>query len=97
MARKTAVLQAKGKYVVFVDSDDMLYSSDVLTKLYQMIQAEDVDILQFSINLLFPDGTTQLGDGWFQLYEKKLSNNYEIISSCIANQYNWCLWSKIYK
>ena len=51
LARKTAVLQAKGKYVVFVDSDDMLYSSDVLTKLYQMIQAEDVDILQFSINL----------------------------------------------
>lgn len=97
LARKTAVLQAKGKYVVFVDSDDMLHSSDVLTKLYQMIQAEDVDILQFSINLLFPDGTTQLGDGWFQLYEKKLSNNYEIISSCIANQYNWCLWSKIYK
>ena len=97
LARKIAVLQAKGKYIVFVDSDDMLHSSNALAILYQMIETEDVDILQFNINLLFPDGTTQLGDGWFQLYEKKLSNNYEIISSCIDNQYNWCLWSKIYK
>lgn len=70
LARKIAVLQAKGKYIVFVDSDDMLHSSNALAILYQMIETEDVDILQFNINLLFPDGTTQLGDGWFQLYEK---------------------------
>lgn len=97
LARKSAVLQAKGQYIVFVDSDDLLHSSDSLAIMHKMMTEENVDILQFNINLLLSNGDLQLDTGWFQTYKHKLFSNQEIISACVNNRYNWCLWNKIYK
>jgi len=44
MARDTGVKKAKGKYIVFVDSDDFLDGTDALRKLVECAEKEQADI-----------------------------------------------------
>lgn len=97
LARKSAVLQSKGKYIVFVDSDDLLSGTTSLEIMFNLIEQEQVDILQFSVELLYPDGSRELGDGWHKVYQQSSSDNQEIVSACIDDRYNWCLWNKVYR
>ena len=46
MSRKRAVELADSKYILFLDSDDY-YSEKILTKLYQKLEHEDIDQLEF--------------------------------------------------
>ena len=99
LARKEAVLIAKGDYIVFVDSDDLLSSKNSLHRMYEIIEKENVDILQFSIELLQKDGSRNIADnlGWHKVHEEKINGRVNIIKACVDNRYNWCLWNKIYK
>lgn len=45
-ARNVALKKATGKYLLFIDSDDILYS-DALEKTYELIRQKDVDFLLF--------------------------------------------------
>ena len=58
-ARNTGIRAAKGKYILFVDSDDML-KSNCLKQLIDEMELGQDDFIHFNYVKLFPDGT--LGD-----------------------------------
>lgn len=57
MARDTGVKEAKGKYIVFVDSDDFLDGTDVVRKLVECAEKEQADIVVGSFRT-FSEGKT---------------------------------------
>lgn len=61
-ARKHAIDVASGKYSFILDSDDYLPTNTTLEDLLAFSQANDVDILQFSIACI---GGYSLGGGYF--------------------------------
>lgn len=102
MARKTAIELASGKYIVFVDSDDFLTANDSLAKQLHLIQTEDVDILNFSVNI-FEDEEEESKpvkdyERYLRVNELSIRNHQNIINSTVFDgKITWPLWNKIYQ
>ena len=55
-ARNTGLKEAKGEYILFVDSDDML-KPNCLKQLIDLMDAGQDDYIHFNYVALYPDGT----------------------------------------
>jgi glycosyltransferase involved in cell wall biosynthesis len=99
LARKTAVLESKGKYICFVDSDDYFARLDALKIMFDYIEESSVDILQFNVNLYSSEKKkiVDITNEWFAVYDETINGSYEIIEQCIKGKYSWNLWNKIYR
>lgn len=56
LARKLAILDAKGEYVMFADADDELLPG-AFAGAIRLIEAAKVDILQFTVDIVWPRTT----------------------------------------
>ena len=54
-ARNYGLEKAKGKYIMFLDSDD-LYQNNMIEKMYQKMKEEDVDIVKANYKIKNKDG-----------------------------------------
>ena len=54
VTRNNAIKVAKGKYVVFIDSDDYV-KSDMLEKLYDKAVSGGYDVVASDVNCIYPD------------------------------------------
>lgn len=98
-ARKQGVLAAKGKYIMFLDGDD-LYSENACETAYAGIVRTGTDILQFGMHVINKGNAPQFEvDSFCRFitpYEHKLYNS-SILTACFAEEkYSYNLVNKIY-
>jgi len=97
IAIKLALLNAKGKYVMFVDSDDMLLPG-ACENLVRLIENYGVDVLQFGIKVNVPPGMD--ASGWQKNFASKdlSSDGVNILYDCYAlHRFPHNIWNKIYR
>ncbi len=99
-ARKDGVLQASGKYIMFLDGDDYL-EPNACEKLYDVISNENVDMVHFGTNIINSGNVTEKR---IKSLEKRLSpyngklDGENVFKACfIDKKYRFSIWNKIYK
>lgn len=98
-ARKLGVLNANGKYIMFLDADDYL-DLNACEKLYNKIEKENVDILHFSSKVINCANISQNRVDYNQKiitpFEGKLEGPNVFNGCFIDNKYMITLWNKIF-
>lgn len=69
-ARNTGMRLAKGKYIYFIDSDDMLVPN-ALEKLFGVSEEDQLDIVFFSPQILYEDQNLRIYNNLDKYFEKK--------------------------
>ena len=71
-ARNYGLEKAKGKYIYFLDSDDMFFDTECLSFMAGNMEKEDLDVLYFDGKSFFED-TQKSNENLLQMYQRKCS------------------------
>ena len=97
IAVKMGLLNAKGKYVMFVDSDDVLLPG-ACENAARLIEKHDVDVLQFGVKINVPSGTD--ASSWQKTFAPKdwKSEGVDLLYDCYSlHRFPHNIWNKIYR
>lgn len=97
IAVKLALLNAKGNYVMFVDSDDILLPG-ACKNAVRLIEEHCVDVLQFGVKInVPPDMDASFWEKTFALKDWK-SEGVNILYDCYSlHRFPIYIWNKIYR
>ena len=96
-ARNLGLLNAKGKYVTFVDSDDRI-ASDSVEKICSWIISNDCDLCFMQMAKLYPDGTTEdIGELLQKDYIRNKSHSDVIAYLASRPKFSGSACNKIYR
>ena len=97
LARKLALMDAKGDYVMFADADDE-FLPGAFANAVRLIEDAGVDILQFAVDITAPKDMDVSGFKQIFRHREIQSAGSNILYDCFVNrrlQHN--LWNKIYR
>lgn len=97
--RKDAVLQANGRYIWFVDSDDMI-AADACEKAYELAERQKTDILQFNSEVInaggFEEQRMQACRDFIKPYRGRLEGG-RVFTGCFEKRlFNFTIWNKLF-
>ena len=96
IARKLALLDAKGDYVMFADADDE-FLPGAFENAIRLIEDAGVDILQFAVDIAAPDNMDVSKFRRLFRYREIQSAGSNILYDCFVNRrFQHNLWNKIY-
>ena len=99
VARKLALLDARGKYVMFADADDWLLPGACETAV-KLIEELKTDIVQFTIDFEAEQKDAEALDAFRRVFRARAmeSNGTNILYDCFVNhRFLHNLWNKIYR
>lgn len=103
MARKAGVEAARGRYLLFMDSDDALAGCDALAALYDDMQAQDADVLQFGMKIEGEPDTHQATIAWFREHGRpclqRIEGSARELLDMVFVGRRWIhnLWGKVFR
>lgn len=83
-ARNTALDQATGEYIYYVDADDRI-ETDTIAMAVQMALEKDVDIVGFNWFLTFSQNEKKMN-------QPRFSTSWEAITMMLSGKMRWNLW-----
>lgn len=94
-ARNLALEKAKGEYILFVDSDDLLSDSDALRRIIDIIDSNDV--IRYENNYL-NDNKIDINNSLESL-KNNYKNGLDFLNDALKNnnEYKWYLWQYVFK
>lgn len=103
-ARNTGIKNALGKYIFFVDSDDLILP-DALQKLYNVSKKFDADIIRTLLRYeVFQDDDKPINTRNMRLVEEKKPEGflkddlvYRLVNFCIKDRIQYMAWLALYK
>lgn len=99
-ARKDGVLMAHGRYIMFIDGDDML-ETGACEKLAALMDEKQVDMLQFATNILAEEGMDPHRKAHMQRmlapYPGTLRSDCLMELCFVKKRFGYQLWNKIYR
>lgn len=98
-ARKLAVLNSTGKYIMFLDADDYL-SSDACELLYKKMEDENVDILHFNSHVEncanIPQKRVDYNQKIIKPYLGRIDGTKVFEACFVEKKYMITLWNKLF-
>lgn len=92
VTRNNGIKASKGKYVFFVDSDDVV-KTDVLEKLWEKVEEYEYDLIAYDVELIYPEKTVIVKSG---IIDDKKELTKEDKNKLFQDMY--CVaWNKLYK
>ena len=99
LARKLALLDAKGDYIMFADADDMFLPGACETAV-KLIEECKTDIVQFSVDFEAKHEDAESLDMFLRVFRSRVmeSHGTNILYDCFVNhRFPHNLWNKIYR
>lgn len=100
LARKTGIQRSQGKWLIFVDGDDLL-AENAVEEMVQLAEKYHADIVHFSVDIINCKDTEQHSTAYSffnRRIRQQVYGNKEIArETFIDKAYSWALWNKIYK
>lgn len=97
-ARNAGLNIAKGKYVIFLDSDDYWCDCYCLEKLSNELKNEEIDIIIFGMKKYYQTDNKFGGERIPQIVDKDIFLNEKITYTLMQNnEYIACAWDKVIK
>ena len=99
LARKLALLDARGEYVMFADADDWLLPGACGTAV-KLIEETGADVVQFSVDFEAEHKDADALDAFRRVFRSRTleSNGTNILYDCFVNhRFLHNLWNKIYR
>lgn len=98
--RRTAVLEARGQYVLFLDSDDELLPSAIASSV-EVAELDDCDIVQFGTEPHYDSepspGLRDIYERYFTLPRRSLTGKELVRAVFITREVPWTAWGKLYR
>lgn len=91
-ARNTGISEAKGKYLIFIDSDDWI-EPNMLSLLYKTAITKNADVVACGVRLAFEDGATQK----YHAYNFETCGGIKALDLLAEYKIGSIAWNKLYR